>query len=235
MEEEKNVKILVVDDEEDLCEILKFNLETEGYDVDTANSGEEALDMGAEKYRLIVLDVMMGGMSGFAVARNLRADERTAHIPIVFLTAKGSENDKITGFNLGADDYIQKPFSIREVLLRIRAVLRRTASTAAHEPSRGTQQLLQHKGLVVDLDRKTVTIDGKQVTFTKTEYGILCELLEHRGRVFSRNDLIRHIWPTDVIVSDRTVDVNITRVRKKLGPYAENLTTRLGFGYYFDA
>lgn len=235
MEEEKNAKILVVDDEEDLCEILKFNLETEGYDVDTANSGEEALGMGAEKYRLIMLDVMMDGMSGFAVARKLRSDGRTARIPIVFLTAKGDENDKITGFNLGADDYIQKPFSIREVLLRVRAVLRRTASATAHEPSHGTRQLLRHKGLVVDLDRKTVTIDGEQVTFTKTEYGILCELLEHPGRVFSRNDLISHIWPTDVIVSDRTVDVNITRVRKKLGPYAENLTTRLGFGYYFDA
>lgn len=233
MEEKKNTKILVVDDEEDLCEILKFNLETEGYDVETAFSGEDALAMSPERFQLILLDVMMGGMSGFAVARKLHENESTKHIPIIFLTAKGTENDKITGFNLGADDYISKPFSIREVLLRIRAVLRRV-----NQPSIDEQQepahLLKYKGLVVDTDRKTVIVDGNEVPFTKTEYGILCTLLEHKGRVYSRHDLIRRIWPTDVLVSDRTVDVNITRVRKKLGPYADNLTTRLGFGYYFD-
>lgn len=235
MVEDKKTKILVVDDEEDLCEILRFNLETEGYEVDTANSGEEALGMGVERYQLVLLDVMMGGMSGFAVARKLREDKLTERVPIIFLTAKGTENDKITGFNIGADDYIAKPFSIREVLLRIRAVLRRSASPAGAGRDVGEPRVLQFKGLVVDLDRKTVTVDGEPVAFTKTEFGIVCELLGHRGRVFSRHDLIRHIWPTDVIVSDRTVDVNITRVRKKLGPYAEYLTTRLGFGYYFDA
>ncbi len=232
MEENKDIRILVVDDEEDLCEILKFNLETEGYTVDTATSGEEALAMDPAQYRLILLDVMMGGMSGFAVARRLRDDEATSHIPIIFLTAKGTENDKITGFNLGADDYISKPFSIREVLLRIRAVLRRANNTeAVAEP----RHKLAFKGLEVDMDRKTVTVDGTGVPFTRTEFGILCTLLEHPGRVYSRHELIRNIWPTDVLVSDRTVDVNITRVRKKMGPYAGNLTTRLGFGYYFDA
>ncbi len=234
MEEEKKTKILVVDDEEDLCEILKFNLATEGYDVDVAYSGEDALAMSPENYQLILLDVMMGGMSGFAVAQKLRSNEVTKHIPIIFLTAKGTENDKVTGFNLGADDYISKPFSIREVLLRIRAVLRRTNSQQPEEQEE-PQHLLQFKGLVVDLDRKTVSIDGLEVPFTKTEFGIICELLEHKGRVFSRHDLIRHIWPTDVLVSDRTVDVNITRVRKKLGPYSGYLNTKLGFGYYFDA
>lgn len=230
-------RILVVDDEEDLCEILKYNLETEGYQVDTANSGEEALEKDIPSYQLILLDVMMGGMSGFSVARKLRENEKTKHVPIIFLTAKGSENDKITGFNLGADDYISKPFSIREVLLRIRAVLRRTntPSTKIEIADDEERHTLEYKGLVVDLDRKTVNIDGEDVEFTRTEFGILCTLLEHRGRVFSRHDLIRHIWPMDVIVSDRTVDVNITRVRKKLGPYADNLVTRLGFGYYFDA
>lgn len=231
MEDETKTRILVVDDEEDLCEILKFNLETEGYEVITANSGEEALEKDVASCSLILLDVMMGGMSGFAVARRLRQDDSTQHVPIIFLTAKGTENDKITGFNLGADDYISKPFSIREVLLRVRAVLRRTAPA---QESDDAPRELRYKGLVVNLDRKTVEVDGKEVTFTKTEFGILCELLEHRGRVFSRHDLLRHIWPTDVIVSDRTVDVNITRVRKKLGPYAECLVTRLGFGYYFE-
>lgn len=231
MEDETKTRILVVDDEDDLCEILKFNLETEGYEVITANSGEEALEKDVASCRLILLDVMMGGMSGFAVARRLRQDDSTRHVPIIFLTAKGTENDKITGFNLGADDYIAKPFSIREVLLRVRAVLRRTAPA---QESGDAPRELRYKGLVVNLDRKTVEVDGKEVTFTKTEFGILCELLEHRGRVFSRHDLLRHIWPTDVIVSDRTVDVNITRVRKKLGSYAECLVTRLGFGYYFE-
>lgn len=230
-------RILVVDDEEDLCEILKYNLETEGYQVDTALSGEEALEKDVASYQLILLDVMMGGMSGFSVARNLRADEKTKHVPIIFLTAKGSENDKITGFNLGADDYISKPFSIREVLLRIRAVLRRTtvAAQSVSAPVEDEKHTLEYKGLVVDLDRKTVVLDGEEVEFTRTEFGILGTLLEHKGRVFSRHDLIRQIWPMDVIVSDRTVDVNITRVRKKLGAYADNLVTRLGFGYYFDA
>lgn len=232
MEKENVIRILVVDDEDDLCEILKFNLETEGYAVDTASSGEEALErVASTDYQLILLDVMMGGMSGFAVARRLRDDDRTSHIPIIFLTAKGTESDKVTGFNLGADDYISKPFSIREVMLRIRAVLRRTASSQPQQ----TGEQLRFKGLVVDLDRKMVTVDGQEVPFTKTELGILCTLLEQPRRVFSRHDLIRRIWPTDVLVSDRTVDVNITRVRKKLGPYAEYLTTRLGFGYYFDA
>lgn len=234
MEEEKKTRILVVDDEEDLCEILKFNLEAEGYQIETAYSGEEALEKDVPSFQLLLLDVMMGGMSGFAVARKLKEKESTKHIPIIFLTAKGTENDKITGFNLGADDYISKPFSIREVLLRIRAVLRRAYVPAA-ELYVEAPHTLEYKGLVVDLDKKTVSIDGDEVPFTKTEYGILCTLLEHKGRVYSRHDLIRNIWPTDVLVSDRTVDVNITRVRKKLGPYADNLTTRLGFGYYFDA
>lgn len=222
--------ILVVDDEEDLCEILKFNLETEGYYVETANSAEEALEKDITHFHLLLLDVMMGGMSGFALAKKLKADNRTANIPIIFLTARDTENDTVTGFNLGADDYISKPFSIREVLVRVRAVLRRTTNVWQQEP-----HILRYQDLVMNLDRKTVSISGKDVPFTKTEFELLKLLLEEKGRVFSRQELIDRVWPKDVLVLDRTVDVNITRLRKKIGDYAKCIVTRLGFGYYFDA
>ena len=223
-------RILVVDDEQDLCEILKFNLETEGYDVDTANSAEEAIVMDIPSYNLLLLDVMMGEMSGFALAKKLKADERTSNVPIIFLTARDTENDTVTGFNLGADDYISKPFSIREVLVRIRAVLRRTAP----QPEESEKNILKYQGLELDLDKKTVSIEGKQVAFTKTEFELLHTLLDERGRVFSRQELINRIWPSDVLVLDRTVDVNITRLRKKIGPFSKCIVTRLGFGYLFE-
>jgi two-component system alkaline phosphatase synthesis response regulator PhoP len=230
--EENNYKILVVDDEQDLCEILKFNLETEGYVVETANSAEEALEKDVADFNLLLLDVMMGGMSGFQMAKQLKANPMTAQIPIIFLTARDTENDTVTGFNLGADDYISKPFSIREVLVRIRAVLRRTAEQngKATEPT-----TISYQGLVLNLDKKTVSIDGENVPFTKTEFELLRLLLEEKGRVFSRQELIDRVWPKDVLVLDRTVDVNITRMRKKIGPFAKCIVTRLGFGYYFDA
>lgn len=224
-------KILVVDDEQDLLEILKFNLETEGYSVDTATSAEEALAMPVADYDLLLLDVMMGGMSGFAMARRLKENPQTAGIPIIFLTARDTENDTVTGFNLGADDYISKPFSIREVLVRIRAVLRRTsADEGGQEP-----ETISYQGIVVNLSKKTVSIDGEEVPFTRTEFELLRLLLEERGRVFSRQELIERVWPKDVLVLDRTVDVNITRLRKKIGRFAKCIVTRLGFGYYFDA
>lgn len=230
--DEKNSRILVVDDEQDLCEILKFNLETEGYQVETANSAEEALEKDIASYNLLLLDVMMGGMSGFQLAKQLKNSEVTAHIPIIFLTARDTENDTVTGFNLGADDYISKPFSIREVMVRVRAVLRRTASRleGAEEPA-----VISYQGLLLNLDKKSVSVDGKDVPFTKTEFELLRLLLEERGRVFSRQELIDRVWPKDVLVLDRTVDVNITRMRKKIGKFAKCIVTRLGFGYYFDA
>ncbi len=230
--EEKNKRILVVDDEQDLCEILSFNLETEGYHVDTANSAEEALEMDVPSYHLLLLDVMMGGMSGFQMAKKLKENPVTANIPIIFLTARDTENDTVTGFNLGADDYISKPFSIREVMVRIRAVLRRTAEQngSAEEPT-----TIGYQGLLLNLDKKTVSIDGENVPFTKTEFELLRLLLEEKGRVFSRQELIDRVWPKDVMVLDRTVDVNITRMRKKVGRFAKCIVTRLGFGYYFDA
>ncbi len=228
---DNNYRILVVDDEQDLCEILKFNLETDGYYVETANSAEEALDMDIKSFDLLLLDVMMGGMSGFAMAKRLKADPETKDIPVVFLTARDTENDTVTGFNLGADDYISKPFSIREVLVRIRAVLRRTAEKNGEQQS----NVLRYQGLELNLDKKTVSIDGEDVPFTKTEFEILHLLLDEKGRVFSRQELIDRIWPKDVLVLDRTVDVNITRLRKKIGKFSKCIVTRLGFGYYFDA
>ena len=230
--DEKDSRILVVDDEQDLCEILKFNLETEGYQVETANSAEEALEMDIASFDLLLLDVMMGGMSGFQLAKQLKDNPMTANVPIIFLTARDTENDTVTGFNLGADDYISKPFSIREVMVRVRAVLRRTASRleGAEEPA-----VISYQGLLLNLDKKSVSVDGEDVPFTKTEFELLRLLLEERGRVFSRQELIDRVWPKDVLVLDRTVDVNITRMRKKIGKFAKCIVTRLGFGYYFDA
>ena len=229
--EESRKKVLVVDDEQDLCEILKFNLETEGYEVDTAYSAEEALNLELKSYSLLLLDVMMGGMSGFALAKKLKSEPSTASIPIIFLTARDTENDTVTGFNLGADDYISKPFSIREVMVRVKAVLRRSSG----EKDKPAHKVINYQGLTLNLDKKTVAIDGNEIPFTKTEFEILHLLIEERGRVFSRQELIDRIWPRDVLVLDRTVDVNIARLRKKIGPFAKCIVTRLGFGYYFDA
>lgn len=224
-----NYKILVVDDEEDLCEILKFNLEMEGYTVDTANSAEEALKLELTQYNLLLLDVMMGEISGFKMASMLKKDKETAGIPIIFITAKDTENDTITGFNLGADDYISKPFSLREAIMRIKAVLRRTANARPQET-----ELLQYKELTVDKAKKKVTIQGEEVSLTKKEFEILILLLENKGRVFSREDILLSVWKDEVYVLDRTIDVNITRLRKKIGDYGKHIVTRLGYGYCFE-
>ncbi len=224
----KKQQILVVDDERDLCEILQFNLSAAGYEVDMAASAAEALDKGLSHYDLLLLDVMMPGMSGFDLASQLRQDKETAEIPIIFLTALGSEEDTLHGFDLGADDYIAKPFSIKEVLARVKAVLSRTApaqSSSAHE--------LSYEGLTMDLDKMVVTVDGKSVSLTKTEYELLKLLLGNRGQVFSRQEVLDRVWPKDVVVTDRTVDVNITRMRKKIGRYSSCIITRHGFGYLF--
>ncbi|MCR2029489.1 response regulator transcription factor [Alistipes timonensis] len=221
-------KILVVDDEESLCEILQFNLEIEGYEADVAYSAEQALGMHPERYSLILLDVMMGEMSGFRMARLLKADPATAKVPVIFCTAKDTEDDTVAGLNLGADDYIAKPFSVREVLARVRSVLRRTADPPAE------QETIAFEGLEMDLRRKVCTLDGKELALTKKEFEILALLLTHRGVIFSREEMLRRIWSDEVIVLDRTVDVNITRLRRKIGPYGEHIVTRLGYGYGFE-
>lgn len=223
-------RILVVDDEEDLCEILQFNLETEGYEVEIANSAEEALKKDISKFNLLLLDVMMGDISGFKMARMLNDNPKTAAIPVIFLTAKDSETDKLTGFNIGADDYISKPFSIREVLARVKAVIRRVEK----KNTLSVVQELTYETLVMQLDNKKVLLDDVEIPFTKKEYEILRLFLENKNRVFSRDEMLTRVWTDEVIVLDRTIDVNITRLRKKIGPYGKNIVTRLGYGYCFE-
>lgn len=224
-------RILVVDDEEDLCEILKFNLENEGYWVDTANSAEEALKMDLCSYHLLLLDVMMGEISGFKMANLLKKNKKTAEIPIIFLTAKDTENDMVTGFNIGADDYISKPFSLREVCARVKAVLRRTSA----DKNNDQPEQIVYKDLILDITRKKASIDGEEIALTKKEFEILLLLLQNRGKVFSREDILSRIWSDEVYVLDRTIDVNITRLRKKIGNYGKCIVTRLGYGYCFES
>ncbi len=224
-------RILVVDDEEDLCEILQFNLETEGYKVDVAYSAEEALKKDLSVYNLLLLDVMMGEISGFKMARMLRDNPKTLGIPVIFLTAKDTENDKLTGFNIGADDYISKPFSIREVLARVKVVLRRLD---AGKETESEAKILQHELLSMNLGNKKVFLDGAEIAFTKKEFEILKLFLENKNRVFTRDEMLSRVWSDEVIVLDRTIDVNITRLRKKIGQYGKNIVTRLGYGYCFE-
>jgi len=226
-------RILVVDDEEDLCEILQFNLESEGYEVETANSAEEALERDLSSYQLLMLDVMMGGLSGFKMADMVKKNEKTAHLPIIFITAKDTENDLMTGFNIGGDDYISKPFSIREVALRVKAVLRRTHPTdVIQKVEEG--EIIRFDDLSVDVLKKKVFVSKDSITLTKKEFDILLMLVSHPGRVYSREDILTKIWTDEVYVLDRTIDVNITRLRRKLGGYGKYIVTRLGYGYCFD-
>ena len=230
MATKQNPHILVVDDEEDLCEILKFNLETEGYEVDTAYSAEEALTLNLTDYDLLLLDVMMGEISGFKLASMLKKNEKTAHIPIIFLTAKDTENDMLTGFNLGAYDYISKPFSIKQVQARVKAVLRRSME----EKKPVNENILTYNTLKLDTQRIKASINGEEVALTKKEFEILKLLLENINHVFSREEILSRVWKDEVYVLDRTIDVNITRLRKKIGEYGKNIVTRLGFGYCFE-
>ena len=225
-------KILVVDDEQDLCEIMKYNLENENFIIDTANSAEEALALDLTQYCLILLDVMMGEISGFKMASMLKKDPKTAGIPIIFMTAKDTENDICTGLNIGADDYISKPFSIRETVLRIKAVLRRAENAPAKEAE---QDVIRYKGLVIDIVKKQVFIDNELVQLTKKEFELLALFVSNQGKVFSRDEILEKIWKNESYVLDRTVDVNITRLRKKIVEYGKYIITRMGYGYYFDA
>ena len=222
-------KILIIDDEQDLCEILLYNLSSAGYEAEAVCSAEEALPL-AHRFDLLLLDVMLPGMSGFELAERLKQDEKTAHIPIIFLTAKDTEDDTLRGFGLGADDYVKKPFSVREVMARVKAVLNRRKPLPQQEEG----EALRYEGLIVDAARKTILVDGDEVTLTKTEFELLCLLLSHRGEVLSRQQLLDGAWPKDVIVTDRAVDVNVARLRKKIGHYSQHVVSRQGFGYLFE-
>lgn len=222
-------RILVVDDEQDLCEILRYNLSTAGYDADTVYSAEEAMKKDITSYDLLLLDIMLPGISGFELAKQIKSRGETVHIPIIFLTAKDSEEDTLQGFDLGADDYVTKPFSVREVIARVKAVLSRISDKDT-EPS----DSISYKGLTINLKQKSVTADGSDVSLTRTEFGLLYLLMSHPGQVFSRQQLLEKVWPKNVIVTDRTVDVNMARMRKKLGAYASCIVARQGFGYCFE-
>jgi DNA-binding response OmpR family regulator len=228
------MRILVVDDEQDICEILQYNLETEGYEVVTANSAEEALGLPLQEFGLILLDVMMGEMSGFQMARRLKDNTATAQIPIIFITALDSEDNLVKGLNIGADDYIAKPLSMKEVKARVRAVLRRSSQPQLQQTIITTDNKICYEGITLDHNAKTATLDGQNLSLTKLEYELLSLLLQHPGKVFSREDLLKYCWPQDVLVLDRTVDVNITRLRKKIGRYGKNIKTRVGYGYCFE-
>lgn len=222
-------RILVVDDEETLCEVLRLNLENEGYDVDIALSAEDALKLDIRQYSLILLDIMMGEISGIRFAKMLKSDVGTAGIPIIFCTARDSEDDMVKGLNLGADDYITKPYTIRNVIARVKSVLRRTfGQKIADKHNR-----LAVDGLILDLDLKTCSVDGNEVNLTKKEFELLAFLITNKGKICSRDQILANVWSDEVIVLDRTIDVNITRIRQKIGEYGACIITRAGFGYGF--
>jgi len=225
---ERKNKILVVDDEAVICEVLEFNLVSEGYEVNCAHSAEDALKLLSLDHSLILLDVMMSGMSGYKLAELLR--QRKNKIPIIFLTAKDTENDMLTGFSVGGDDYISKPFSIKEVVARVKAVLKRSELTV-EKP--GNKRIFAD--IKIDLELKELTIGEKKIPLTKTEFEIIVFLSENPERIFSRNEIIDSVWKDTPYITERTVDVHITRLRKKLGDKAPIISNRAGFGYRFNS
>ncbi len=226
---QNNKRILIVDDEEDLCEILQFNLESEGYQTEIAYSAEDALKLDLSSFDLLLLDVMMGKMSGFKLIDTLRK-EMKINVPVIFLTAKGAENDLLTGFNLGAEDYIKKPYSLKELMARVKVVLRRNETVETKQ----VPKVIQMHDLKLDLEKKDLFIRNERIDLTHKEFEILRLLLENKTKIFSREEILVKIWSHDVIVTERTVDVNITRLRKKLKEYGEYLKNRQSMGYYFE-
>lgn len=230
-------RILVVDDEESLCEILKFNLEKEGYEVTTALSAEEALALDIKDMDLVILDIMMGELSGFGLARILKRRSETSDIPIIFCSALDTADDKVKGLDIGADDYIAKPYSIAEVLARVRSVLRRSerrSRPVKQVAESSDSNIITFEGLEVNNLNKRCFIDGSEVQLTRKEFDILVLLLSHRGTILSREQIMKQVWSDEVVVLDRTIDVNITRMRKKLGQYGNHIVTRTGYGYGFE-
>ncbi|MDE7388678.1 MAG: response regulator transcription factor [Muribaculaceae bacterium] len=230
------IKILVIDDEESICEILKYNLEKEGYEVDTALSAEEALEMDLPSYSLFIVDIMMDQLSGFDFAKRLKNDDDVENTPIIFCSALSGEDDTVMGLNIGADDYITKPFKIPEVLARVRSVLRRSHVTRDIAQTRREGKYesdVVFKGLRLSRNQKECHIDGQLLPLSRTEFDLLLYFLTHRNRIYSREDIINEVWDKNVVVTNRTVDTNLTRLRKKLGAYGKHIETRVGFGYGF--
>ncbi len=223
--------ILVVDDEETLCEALRFNLEAEGYDVTTSLSAEEVLTLDLSQFDLVLLDIMMGEISGTQLAKIMKNNPNTARIPIIFCTAKDSEDDMVDGLDLGADDYITKPYTLRNVIARVKSVLRRVNEGQLGLPT--GDKSITFEGLSIIPSRKLCIVDGVEVKMPRKEFEILCMLLSDPGRIFSRDELIHAIWPGEVVVVDRVIDVNITRIRHKIGNYAKYIKSRSGYGYGF--
>lgn len=224
-------RILIVDDEEDICEILKFNLQDNNTDVKTLHSAEEVLKEDINEYDILLLDVMMEGLSGFQLADKLRKD-LNIDIPIIFITAKDSENDMLTGFNLGGDDYISKPFSVKEVSARVKAVLKRQSHKIQKDKEQ--EQYINIEKLCIDTVKKTLKINNTPIKLTKKEYDILLLLISKNGNLLSRDEILNKVWQEDSYVSARTVDVHIARLRKKLEQYGPYIRNRSGFGYCFS-
>lgn len=221
--------ILIIDDDSSICEILEFNLKNEGYNVVVANSAEEGFEKLSPDTNLILLDVMMGGMSGYKMAEKLRT--RGDQTPIIFLTAKDTENDMLTAFSVGADDYISKPFSIKEVIARSKAILNRNMVVTKVKPESSS---IVFDDFIINVDQKEVIIKGEPILLTKTEFEILLLLAQQEGHIFSREDIISKVWSDTPYITERTVDVHITRLRKKLGQYSTYITNRTGYGYRFN-
>lgn len=226
-------KILVIDDEETLCEILQYNLENEGYDVDIAYSAEQALKLQLECYSLIILDIMLEEISGIKLARMLKSNVKTADIHIIFCSARDSDDDMVMGLEIGADDYIVKPYSVRNVLARVKSVLRRNHIQSEVLPIIAKPNLMQVNGLKLDLEFKRCLINENEVKMTRKEFELLVFLITHRGKICSREEILSKVWKDEVVVLDRTIDVNIRRLRSKIGTYGENIVTRCGYGYGF--
>lgn len=227
-------RILIVDDEETLCEVLKINLENEGYDVDIAFSAEQALSLDLPSYSLILLDIMLGETSGIKMAKILKSNVKTANIPIIFCTARDSEDDMIMGLDIGADDYIVKPYTVRNVIARVKSVLRRTSGNKESQLVPEKPRFLQVNGLQLNIEFKRCIVDGVEVKMTKKEFELLAYLILQRGKICSREEILSRVWSDEVVVLDRTIDVNITRLRQKIGKYGSYIVTRSGFGYGFS-
>ena len=226
---EQGIKILAVDDEEDILNLLSYNLKKAGFAVLTAGDGPEALELaGRERPALIVLDIMLPNMEGTEVLRKLKALDHTSRIPVIMLTAKGEEIDRVLGLELGADDYITKPFSPRELILRVRAILKRS-----HNVREAGENTITYRQLTVDIERHRVTVDGEPVELTARELKLLTELFNSKGRVLSRDTILDRAWGKDFFVTPRTVDTHIRRLRSKLGSAGEFIETVRGAGYRF--